>query len=68
MNHPFIHQVSLVSLAVINGYFIIPQIRRMHKQLIIQNPKVTHFVSFSLSITAALQCYFDIQIDGKDVG
>ena len=56
MNSQALERFGLLSLAIINGVFIVPQIRRGYRYFYQQHPTVTHF------------CYFDIEIDGNATG
>ena len=49
-------KVAILGLAVFNGVFVVPQLRRGYRYYYQQSPNPTHY------------CFFDIDIDGKPAG
>jgi len=43
-------------VAGFNGFFVLPQLRKVYRQYYVAKPKVTHY------------CFFDLEIDGKKAG
>ena len=56
MNFKTKEQLGFISIAMFNGIFIYPKLKSAYKQLYSNNAVATHYA------------FFDIEVDGKDVG
>ena len=79
MSHAFRQQAGIFTIAICNGIFVYPYLKQYYRKYYsvkLQPGDPTHYVSHSnsyiilvfLNIFISFQAYFDIEIDGKDVG